>query len=69
MSAIADMFTGGPKPKVEPIPTRNTAADNLDPDAERRKRVAAGYGAGTTMLSGPGGVGGEMTGTRAASGR
>jgi len=61
------MFTGGPKPKVEPVPTRNDAADNLDSDAERRKRLAAGYGAGTTFLSGPGGVSSEMTGTRSAN--
>ncbi len=69
MSVVADMFTGGKKPKVEPLPTRNDAADSLDPDAERKKRLNAGYGGSSFMLTGPGGVtGGEMTGTRAANG-
>lgn len=68
MTIFTDMFSGGSKAKVEPIPTRDTAADNLDPDTERRKRVAAGYGAGTYMLTGPGGVASEMTGTRSAGG-
>ena len=68
MSVVADMFSGGPKPKVEPMPTRDTAADNLDPEAERRKRIASGYGAGTVLLSGPSGVTSELTGTRSAGG-
>jgi hypothetical protein len=68
MSMVADMFSGGPKPKTEPIPTRDMAADSTDPDAERRRRLAKGYGPGSVMLSGPGGVVQEMTGTRSAGG-
>ncbi len=67
--AFKEMFSGGDKPKVEPIPTRDTAADSLDPETERKKRLAAGYGSGSFMLTGPGGVSsGEITGTRAANG-
>lgn len=64
------MFTGGSKPKVEPLPTRDTAADAVsdDPESERKKRVAAGYGGSSFMLTGPGGVTGELTGTRSANG-
>jgi hypothetical protein len=61
------LFTGPKKPKVEPMPTRDSAAD-YDPEEERRKRIASGVGAGTVLLSGPGGVGSELTGTRSASG-
>ena len=66
MSTVVDMFDGGgSKPKIEPMPTRNTAADALDPDAERKRRALLGMtGAGQTMLSGPGGVPSELTGTR-----
>lgn len=68
MSTVADMFTGGKKPKSEPIPTRDDAADANDPDAERRRKLGLGYGAGTLMLSGSQGVPRELTGVRSANG-
>jgi hypothetical protein len=65
MSMIADAFGGSPKVKVEPMPTRDTAADAVDEaEAERKRRALLGYGAASTMLSGPGGVPTELTGTR-----
>jgi hypothetical protein len=68
MSTIMDAFSSAPKPKVEPIPTRDTAADVVSADDERRRKIGAGYGAGTQMLSGSGGVASELTGTRSAGG-
>lgn len=66
MSMITDAFSS-PKPaKVEPLPTRDSAADAVAED--ERKRHLASYGAGTAMLSGPTGVVRELTGTRAANG-
>jgi hypothetical protein len=68
MSFIADAISPK-KPKVEPVPTRDTAADAVDtPEEERKKKINSGYGAGTLMLTGPGGVTGELTGTRSANG-
>jgi hypothetical protein len=69
MSMIADMVTGGDKPKVEPLPTRDTAADAVDAaEKERKRRAGLGYGGSPAMLSGPSGVGAELTGTRSAGG-
>lgn len=68
MTFVADLFSSTPKPKVEPTPTRDTAADSINADDERRRRIAAGLGAGTQMLSGAGGVSSELTGTRTANG-
>jgi hypothetical protein len=70
MTTIAGMFSGSgstPKPKSEPIPTRDTAADAVaQAEEDRRRRLL--IGAGTQMLSGPSGVTGELTGTRGAGG-
>ncbi|GAB2178704.1 hypothetical protein [Dongia sp. agr-C8] len=64
MSFIGDAFSA-PKQKVEPIPTRDTAADALDAEREAKRRALLGMGGlGSTMLSGPGGVTRELTGTR-----
>lgn len=69
MSLISDMVSGGDKPKTEPLPTRDTAADAVDEaEKERRRRAGLGYGGSPAMLSGPSGVGTEMTGTRSAGG-
>lgn len=64
MSMITDAFSS-PKPqKIEPLPTRDTAADAVAEDQERRRKALLGLGAGAQMLSGPGGVSTELTGTR-----
>jgi hypothetical protein len=68
MSTFVEAFTGPKKPKVEPIPTRDTAAESLNAEDEHKRRIASGVGAGTVMLSGPGGVSAELTGTRSANG-
>lgn len=68
MSFITDAISGPEKPKVEPIPTRDTAADSVTAEDERKRKIGAGYGAGTQMLSGAGGVAQELTGTRSANG-
>jgi hypothetical protein len=68
MSTIIDGLSSPKQPKVEPIPTRDTAADAVSADDERRRKIGAGYGAGTQMLSGSGGVASELTGTRSAGG-
>jgi hypothetical protein len=68
MTFIADAFSSKPV-KSEPIPTRDTAADAVNAEDDRRRKIGAGYGFGTQMLSGAGGVsGGELTGTRSANG-
>lgn len=57
---ITDAFST-PKPaKVEPLPTRDTAADAVAADAENERQRHAVL----TMLSGSGGVSTELTGTR-----
>lgn len=68
MSFITDAFST-PKVKSEPPVTRDTAADAVNAEDERKRKIGSGYGAGTLMLSGPGGVTtGELTSTRSANG-
>jgi hypothetical protein len=64
MTMISDAFTEPKKQKIEPIPTRDTAADAVADEDEQKRRSLLGMGAGSQMLSGPGGVSGELTGTR-----
>jgi len=60
------MFSGpSPRKEVEPIPTRDTAADAAQ--EEENKRRARLQGMSSTMLTSPGGVVTELTGTRALS--
>ncbi len=65
MSLIADAFSPPKAKEPEPMPTRDTAVDE---DSERKRRAMMGIGAGTAMLSGPGGVSTELTGTRQSYG-
>ncbi len=52
-------------PKVEPPPTRDSAADALQrQEEEAKRRRAALQGMTSTMLSGSGGVPVELTGSR-----
>jgi hypothetical protein len=58
-------FSPAPPPKVEPVPTRDTAADAVDQaEEERKKRAAMASGMASTMLTGSSGVTTELTGTR-----
>lgn len=68
MTMISDAFSEPKKQKIEPIPTRDSAADAVSDDDEQRRKIGAGIGAGTAMLSGSGGVARELTGTRSAGG-
>jgi hypothetical protein len=51
-----------PKQHTEPMPTRDTAADAVD-EAEKKRRATL-QGMRSTMLTSPGGVTTELTGTR-----
>jgi hypothetical protein len=55
------MFSGPKAKKVEPMPTRDDAADALDEEKKRRAKL---QGMASTMLTGPSGVTTELTGTR-----
>jgi hypothetical protein len=59
-------FSPSPAPKIEPPPTRDTAADGLQQqqEEEAKKRRAALQGMTSTMLSGSGGVTTELSGSR-----
>lgn len=67
--AFKEMFTGPKEVKVDPVPTRNDAADQVNRDEEdRKKRAAVLSGMASTMLTGSSGVPAELTGTRGAGG-
>ena len=58
-------FKPSPAPKVEPAPTRDTAADAVQQQEEAAaKRRAMLQGMASTMLTGSTGVTSELTGTR-----
>jgi hypothetical protein len=57
------MFGGASTPKVDPIPTRDTAAASVEADTRRRAQV---QGMLSTMLTGPGGVPSGQTAVRSA---
>ena len=58
-------FKPSPPPKVEPVPTRDTAADTVQQQEEEvTKRRAMLQGMASTMLTGSSGVTSELTGTR-----
>lgn len=58
-------FKPSPPPKVEPAPTRDTAADALaSQEEEAKKRRAMLQGMQATMLAGSSGVATELTGSR-----
>jgi hypothetical protein len=59
-------FKPSPPPKIEPAPTRDTAADGVQQQQEEEaaKRRAMLQGMASTMLTGSSGVSTELTGTR-----
>jgi hypothetical protein len=59
------MFKKPHKPQLPPPPTRDSAADGVaaQEEADRKRRLLQA-GLTGTMLTGPAGVPGELTGTR-----
>lgn len=65
MSEVGSIFSSPKQPKIEPAPTRDTAA--ADAEQERIRR-AAQSGRSSTMLTGPYGVVSDSTGSRQLAG-